>query len=408
MSDDANITESKPKKYQKKQDIVEDEDVDHWKIDPVNAENALDAPLDESSFATLFPKYREKYLREVWPLVTRTLKGFGVACELNLIEGSMTVKTTRKMIDPYMIIKARDLIKLLARSIPVQQALKILEDGVYADIIKIKGLVGNKERFAKRRSRLIGPNGATLKAIELVTDCYVMVQGNTVSAMGGHLQLKQVRRIVLDCMNNIHPIYRIKELMIRKELEKDPNLKVEDWERFIPKFKKKNVQRKKPVHIREKKEYTPFPPAQLPRKEDIEMETGEYWIKKDKVAMEKMEQAKKEEQREERAAEKKKKKEEAYVAPVEEHASAKLAKVANPYESLAAQVPATQQERSKRTTKKRKNEDEEEEEKKEKKETKKTKQEKTEVVAGVDVGALKSKFKTNKGEGKGDLKDYVA
>ncbi|XP_047049984.1 KRR1 small subunit processome component homolog [Lolium rigidum] len=308
-------------KHDKEKPWDEDPTIDRWtveKFDPSWNEGGL---LEVSSFSTLFPEYREKYLQDAWPIVKGALKEFGVSCELNLVEGSMTVSTTRKTRDPYIILKARDLIKLLSRSVPAPQAIKVLNDEMNCDIIKIGSIIRNKERFVKRRERLLGPNLSTLKAIEILTGCYILVQGNTVAAMGTFKGLKQVRKVVEDCIKNIkHPVYHIKELLIKRELAKNPALATESWNRFLPNFKKKNVKQKKP-NTKEKKQYTPFPPPQQPSKIDLELESGEYFMSDKKKSAKKWQD--KLDKQSEKSEEKKRKREAAFVPPKENTQSTK-------------------------------------------------------------------------------------
>jgi ribosomal RNA assembly protein len=133
--------------------------------------------------------------------------------------------------------------------------------------------------------------------------------------------------------------------MIVRELAKDEALKSEDWSRFLPQFTKKNVQRKKPLKVRAKKAYTPFPEPQQPSKIDLQLETGEYFASehqrkrtklRDKMESSKLKSAEKRQARAEasetpvaKQSKTKESKDESSEIPIEERLKRKLKKSAD-------------------------------------------------------------------------------
>eukprot|EP01084_Bolivina_argentea_P287129 492651_1 len=260
-----------------------------WKHMEVTTSNPLSAPVRSSSFATRYPEHRESYIRMSFKKMKNFLHKHGIIIEAKYSECSLIVSTTSRTWDPYSIIKSRDMIRLISRYVPFEHALKVMTDNVFSDIIEIgkTNVARNQVRFIKRRSRLIGPNGVTLKAIELLTKCYILVYGRTVCVIGNYKGIQTVRKIVMDCMNNIHPIYQLKRLMVEQELSTNHKLNNVSWDRFLPNFKKmkrnnnnntfggggsgnnkmrngltinqiKKLSNKKK---RKKQKYTPWPPA---------------------------------------------------------------------------------------------------------------------------------------------------
>jgi len=193
----------------------------------------------ETKLKIVFPKYQEKKIKESWKIIKKILASFSIYSQLEISFGFILISTTKFTSDPFSIINGRDFLKLISRSVPVEQAAKIFEDKINCEILKISNFSKNKNIFLKRRRRLIGNNGSTVRAIEMITQTYILVQGNTVSIMGNHSGLKQVRKIIQDCMNNIHPIFHIKNLIIKQELSKDKFLKKESWDQYLPFLKKK-------------------------------------------------------------------------------------------------------------------------------------------------------------------------
>lgn len=107
--------------------------------------------------------------------------------------------------------------------------------------------------------------------------------------------------------------------MVKRELAKDPTLKHENWDRFLPQFQKRNLsKRRKPHRVtdKSKKVYTPFPPAPEKSKIDKQLETGEYFLSKQ--VKEQALREKKEEQRKEKKIEKMAEREKDFVPPKED------------------------------------------------------------------------------------------
>eukprot|EP01012_Entosiphon_sulcatum_P037791 TRINITY_DN4868_c0_g1_i1.p1 TRINITY_DN4868_c0_g1~~TRINITY_DN4868_c0_g1_i1.p1 ORF type:complete len:351 (-),score=69.97 TRINITY_DN4868_c0_g1_i1:66-1088(-) len=260
--------------------VTEEDTVDHWK-QPVFSRDELQGCLvEKSEFTVLFPGRLEYYLKQNWQKVVQALEPYGVEPVLDAKEGKLHVSTTDKTWDPYAIIKARDFIRLLARSVPVDQAKRIMQDDVTCDIIQIGKLVANKNVFQTRRARISGPQNKTLKALELLTECYVLVYGKTVACIGNHKGVLRVREFVEKTMKNVHPATLLKEMMAIRDLRTNPEMKDKDWTGFVPQRQKTGKAHRK---LKKKKAgpyaNSPFPAPRQPSKLDLQLESGEYWAR---------------------------------------------------------------------------------------------------------------------------------
>ena len=100
--------------------------------------------------------------------------------------------------------------------------------------------------------------------------------------------------------------------MIKRELSNDPAMVGENWERFLPTFKKGNVKKKKAKPIKDKP-FSPFPPEQTQRKVDMQLTSGEYFMKED--TRKAKSQAKRKASQEKTSTERQRQREQAFVPP---------------------------------------------------------------------------------------------
>lgn len=233
---------------------------------------------EQSICKVVFSKMRIEYLKSIEKLIKKACDAKKIEFSIDYNETTMQVATTHLTRDPYILIKANEMIALLSKGVPLEYSASALEDDVFSEILPVSMLCSSEKTFERRRSRINNPK--ILKAIELLTKCKIYIAGKVACIIGNYKGLNEAKNIITLCFENVHPVFELKKLIIKKRLAKD---NVEgDWSRFMPTIKKTHSQSKTKW-----RESGNMPEEIKPRKEDLERTSGVYYADENNVSKDK-------------------------------------------------------------------------------------------------------------------------
>lgn len=100
-------------------------------------------------------------------------------------EGTVAISPTEEMDDPLGVWKTNHIVKAVGRGFNPEMAIKLNEDDVYLEIIKLPLYVGkSKKALARQKGRIIGKDGKTRELIINMAEVSMAVYGKTVSFIG--------------------------------------------------------------------------------------------------------------------------------------------------------------------------------------------------------------------------------
>lgn len=242
--------------------------------------------FETSTFEVLYPKHRTNYLKSIEEFASKACEKKNVKFEISESTCTLRVSTTEKTRDPFIIIKAYEMIQLLGKGVILEKAMQILEDGFASEILPVKLLCSTEKVFERRKHRVENPK--ILKSLELVTKTHVLVGSKSVCIVGNYRGVHEAKNIIIKCFENIHPAFELKKLIIKKKLERDGC--EGDWERLLPEIKKTHSKKRKVEHH---KEGDCNNANDCERQEDIQMQTGEFFSKPENVEEMKLKEEKK-------------------------------------------------------------------------------------------------------------------
>lgn len=90
----------------------------------------------------------------------------------------------RSEANPVLGWKVKSVIKAIGRGFTPEKALKLLEEGVTFDLVRITNYANTKDSIHRLKGRVIGEDGKSRKLLEKISKTDISVYGKTISVIG--------------------------------------------------------------------------------------------------------------------------------------------------------------------------------------------------------------------------------
>lgn len=121
---------------------------------------------------------------------------------INSEDATVTVSSRENMEDPLAVWKTANVVRAIGRGFNPNVSLKLLNDDIYLEIIKISDYVGkSKKAMLRQKGRIIGREGITRKIILDMTGVSLSVYGKTASIIGDLDQITIAREAIIMILN---------------------------------------------------------------------------------------------------------------------------------------------------------------------------------------------------------------
>lgn len=116
--------------------------------------------------------------------------------EINSNTGDIEISTEKA--NPITFYRLELVIKAIGRGFNPEKAKNLFDENYTLNVINLKDLsIKNKKTTYTRKSRVIGTDGSIRKYLEDNLDCYISIQGKTISIVGNLKNIKIANEVIM-------------------------------------------------------------------------------------------------------------------------------------------------------------------------------------------------------------------